>query len=122
MKESAREIFAKNLNLCLRESGKTQADIVRDLGYKQPTVSDWVKGKKYPRVDKMEELAQYLNVSMSALTDEQVSGLQAPTETSDDDIKFALFEGDAGEITDEMYEDVKRYAQFVKEKRKNDAK
>ena len=33
------------------------------------------------------------------------------------DIKFALFGGDASEITDEMYEDVKRYAQFIKEKK-----
>lgn len=32
---------------------------------------------------------------------------------SDDDIKFALFGGD-GDITDEMYEEVKRFAKLVK--------
>ena len=32
---------------------------------------------------------------------------------SDDDIKFALFGGD-GEITDAMYDEVKRFAQMVK--------
>ena len=31
----------------------------------------------------------------------------------DEDIKFALFGGDA-EITDEQFEEVKRFAQFVK--------
>lgn len=34
---------------------------------------------------------------------------------SDEDIKFALFGGE-GEITDEMWEAVREYAQFVKEK------
>ena len=34
---------------------------------------------------------------------------------SDDDIKFALFGGD-GEITDEMYDEVKRFAEFVKQR------
>ena len=34
-------------------------------------------------------------------------------ENSDNDIKFALFGGD-GEITDAMYDEVKRFAQMVK--------
>ena len=50
-------------------SGKTQADIVKDLGFKQATVSDWVTGKKYPRVDAMQQLADYFNVTLSQLTD-----------------------------------------------------
>lgn len=44
---------------------------------------------------------------------------KAPTDSgerlvSDDDIKFALFGGD-GEITDEMYERVKKFAAFIKQ-------
>ena len=34
---------------------------------------------------------------------------------SDEDIKFALFGGD-GEITDEMYEEVRRFAAYVKQR------
>ena len=45
---------------------------------------------------------------------------KAPTKTgersvSDDEIKFALFGGD-GEITDAMYDEVKRFAAFVKQR------
>ncbi len=45
---------------------------------------------------------------------------KSPEDTSREDIqkiKFALF-GTDGEITDEMLEDVKRYAQFIKERAK----
>lgn len=35
-------------------------------------------------------------------------------EVTEDDIKFALF-GGAGEITDEMFEEVKKFAKFVKQ-------
>ena len=42
---------------------------------------------------------------------------QRPSVT-DDDIKFALFGGDQ-EITDEMYEEVKSFAAYVKQKYKN---
>jgi hypothetical protein len=37
---------------------------------------------------------------------------------TDEDIKFALFGGD-GEITDEMYEEVKRFAAFIKNSRRD---
>ena len=37
---------------------------------------------------------------------------------SDDDIKFALF-GGAEEITDEMYEEVKRFAQFIQQRERD---
>lgn len=45
---------------------------------------------------------------------------KAPTEIgersiSDDEIKFALFGGD-GEITDEMYDEVKRFAAYIKQR------
>ena len=47
-------------------------------------------------------------------------GEKAPAEpgkrsVSDDDIKFALFGGD-GEITDAMYDEVRRFAAFVKQR------
>ena len=41
-----------------------------------------------------------------------------PAEVSDADIMFALFGGDAEEITDDMYEDVKNFARFIKENKK----
>lgn len=49
------------------ENGKTQSDIVKDLSFRQATVSDWLNGKKYPRMDKIEMLAQYFRISIDEL-------------------------------------------------------
>ena len=68
--------------------------------------------------DKACEIADILGVSIDYLLGKENN--KAPAESSkrsvnDDDIKFALFGGD-GEITDEMYDEVKRFAEFVKQR------
>lgn len=65
---SAREIFKKNLNHYMELRGIDQAYIVEHLNLTASTVSDWVNGKKYPRVDAMQRLADLLDVTMAALT------------------------------------------------------
>jgi transcriptional regulator with XRE-family HTH domain len=50
--------------------GISQADICRELGMSSTTVSDWCTGKKYPRVDAMQRLADLLGVMFSTLTTE----------------------------------------------------
>lgn len=68
--EKNRCIFAKNFNHYLIIKGKTQNDIVRDLQITASTVSDWANAKKYPRVDKMQKLADYFGILKSDLTEE----------------------------------------------------
>ena len=68
--QKERDIFAKNLAQLLQQSGRTQADVVEDLGITASTVSDWVNAKKYPRVDKLQRLAAYFGVHISALREE----------------------------------------------------
>ena len=68
--ELNKKLFAKNLNYYLVTRGKTQNDLVRDLNITASTVSDWANGKKYPRVDKMQLLADYFGILKSDLTEE----------------------------------------------------
>lgn len=70
--ERNKKIFAKNFNYYLAINGKNQNDIVRDLNITASTVSDWANGKKYPRVDKMQKLADYFGVLKSDLTEEHI--------------------------------------------------
>lgn len=65
-----KKIFVKNLNYYMTINNKKQADLVTELGLKTSTVSDWVNGKKYPRVDKMQLLADYFGILKSDLTEE----------------------------------------------------
>lgn len=69
IKSEAREIFKQNLQKFMGQLGVDQAYIVAKLGITASTVSDWVNGKKYPRVDAMQRLADLFGVRLSDLTD-----------------------------------------------------
>ena len=62
-----KEVFAKNLAYYLKYYNKNAADICRDLDISASTFSDWLNAKKYPRIDKIEMLANYFNIQKSNL-------------------------------------------------------
>ncbi|OUN38324.1 MULTISPECIES: XRE family transcriptional regulator [Erysipelotrichales] len=70
-KQKQKDIFSKNLKYQLNIHKKTQADIVNDLNITSSTVSDWVNGKKYPRMDKVQILADYLGILKSDLVEDK---------------------------------------------------
>ena len=70
MPDNAREIFGKNLSELLERTGKSQIDVCSKLNVATGTVSSWVNGQKFPRIDKLQALADYLGVKMSILTEE----------------------------------------------------
>lgn len=62
-----KNIFASNLKRYMEEYQKSRNDISDALGISYFTVSDWVNGKKYPRMDKVEMLANYFGIQKSDL-------------------------------------------------------
>lgn len=67
--QNPREIFAEQLNHYMKLNGVIQSDIVAKFGLTASTVSDWCNGKKYPRVDKIQMLADYFGILKSDLTE-----------------------------------------------------
>lgn len=51
--------------------GKSRRDVCAALGFSYYTFSDWVNGKKYPRMDKVEMLADYFGILKSDLIEEK---------------------------------------------------
>lgn len=66
-----KNIFASNLKRYMKQSNKSRRDICKDLGFSYYTFSDWVNGKKYPRMDKVEILAEYFGILKSDLIEEK---------------------------------------------------
>ena len=66
-------IFAQNLQRYMDLHRKTRRDLSEALGISYYTVTDWVKGKKMARMDKIEMLAEYFGCLKSDLIEEQVS-------------------------------------------------
>jgi transcriptional regulator with XRE-family HTH domain len=75
-----KEIFAKNLAHYLNRSGKDQREIAEALGVAPSTFNEWMKAKKYPRIDKIEMLANYFGILKSDLIEEVSENGYSPTE------------------------------------------
>lgn len=67
----SRSIFARNLRRLLKQKGHDQVDLASYMNVSSSTASDWCNGKKYPRVDKVQKLADWLGVLKSDLTEEK---------------------------------------------------
>lgn len=63
-------IMARNIRKHMELNGKTRNDLCRDLGIKYTTLTDWLKGKTYPRIDKIEMMAEYFGVSKADLVED----------------------------------------------------
>src|SRR5699024_1641252 len=64
-----KKILAKNIQKHLDRRGITQTKMAHDLGYPEMTVSNWMKEKTYPRVDRLQQMADYFNIRRSDLTE-----------------------------------------------------
>lgn len=176
-----------NLGKILKTRKISQKEIAICCGVSQPTVSEWISGRKNPSLENLTKLSRYLDISIDCILGEnseeqkessligekiknarlskgytqeelgQMIGVQKSaiakyesgrvvnikrstiqklsdilgirpseliveeqkdtTPVSENDIKVALF-GGAENVTDEMWEEVKQFAEFVKNKRK----
>lgn len=66
-----KEIFSANLKMYMALNGKSRKEICQALGYSYFTFSDWVNGKKMPRMDKVEQLANYFGILKSDLIEKK---------------------------------------------------
>lgn len=83
----------------LREKlGLSQSDIARKLDVTPSTISNWESGKARPRLDKMSQLADLLNVTVSELMGEPGMEIPPPAESVRLPVAVA---GRAGEFTEE---------------------
>lgn len=64
-----KEVFSQNLRRLMQRFGKDRNQVCEDLGIKYTTFNDWYNGNKYPRIDKIEMLANYFEVLKSDLVE-----------------------------------------------------
>ena len=71
MGEWSKEVFAKNLQHYIENARVTQKDLAKFVGVSAPTMNDWVKGHKFPRIDRIERLAAYFGILKSDLIEDK---------------------------------------------------
>ena len=76
MKVENKEIFANNLSFYMEKKGVDRNTLCADLNLKYTTVRDWLKGITYPRIGKIELLANYFNINKSDLIENKATTTQ----------------------------------------------
>ena len=77
MKVENKKIFANNLSFYMEKKGVDRNRLCADLDLKYTTVRDWLKGITYPRIGKIELLANYFNINKSDLIENKIATVQA---------------------------------------------
>ena len=68
-----KEVMAKNLKFYLNRCGKTQKEMAEIINVPPSTFNNWMRGLKYPRIDKIELLANYFGILKSDLIEDKTS-------------------------------------------------
>nr|DAL87471.1 MAG TPA: Repressor protein CI [Caudoviricetes sp.] len=66
-----KHIMADNIAYYMSVKGVDRNQLCDDLNFKYSTVSEWLAAKKYPRIDKIEIMAEYFGITKSDLIEER---------------------------------------------------
>lgn len=113
-----KRIFAQNLKRLLNEHNLNQNEVAKAINVSPQTFNTWCQEIAIPRMGKIELLAKYFNIKKSVLID------PPPAPQSIDDLDLTGIERIAASHKDDDFsqedlEDIQKYINFVKAKRKN---
>lgn len=123
--KSIQNIFSYNLRRLLMERNKTQLELSKYIGVSNTTINNYVKGYNMPRMDKIDKICRFFNIKRSDLL-ENKQVIEPPiTPQTIDDLNLTGIERIAAshkddDFSEEDLEDIQKYINFVKSKRKND--
>ena len=66
-----KEIMSRNLKYYIEKSGKDRRELAEIWGFPYSTITEWINGRKYPRIDRIEIMADYFGILKSDLIEEK---------------------------------------------------
>lgn len=109
--------FVQMVESELKKRAIPKEQFYRESGISSATMSQWRKGIYSPSSAAIKKIEDFLGVAFSIEPIDRGLTSTSTRIVSDDDIMFALW-GDADDMDKEDLEDVKRYAAFVRERKR----
>lgn len=72
-----KEVMSRNLKYYIERSGKDRRELAEIWGFPYSTVTDWINAKKYPRIDRIEVMADYFGIKKSDLIEDRTRQTRA---------------------------------------------
>ena len=106
--KNVRKNLSESLQELMKERNIDQKELAEAIGVTQPTVSNWIQQTKYPRIKRIQQLADYFNVSKSRIT-------EGKKEVQQDTLAAHL----DGDFTEEELAEIRKYAELVRKAHRN---
>ncbi|EOD3718497.1 helix-turn-helix domain-containing protein [Staphylococcus aureus] len=103
-----RKILSENLQELMNDKNIDQRELAEAIGVSQPTVSNWIQQTKYPRIKRIQQLADYFDVPKSRITESKKDIHQETI--------AAHFDKEG--LTEEEIEEVNRFIEWVRNRDK----
>ena len=75
-----KQIMANNIRYYMELNNVNSMEVCKALGFKQNTFSDWINAKIYPRIDKIEKMANYFGITKADLVEDRPRSFNSPEE------------------------------------------
>ena len=98
--DASKQIMAQNIKRYMDRKGVSNQQLCADLGFKYTTFMDWIKGVTYPRIGKIEAMANYFGCEKSDLIEEKTIG-NSPVEMAERHIEMIMDE-DLNDIFEDL--------------------
>lgn len=111
--------FQEKLKELRLEKGISQKKLADSIGVAQSSINYWERGERTPSTIATQKLADYFNISVDELLDCDFRDIPADHHRlfTGANVIAAHFDGD--EYTEEELDEIRQFAEFVKNKRKN---
>lgn len=102
------------------KAGVSQEELAKKVGVVKSAISMYENGDRFPKYETLRLMADFFRVDIDYLLgrESQTSGEKTKKQIGESEVKIALF-GSDNEVTDEMWQKVKDYAEYLKSKYEN---
>ncbi len=110
--------FVQMVEIELKKRNIPKERFYRESGISSATMSQWRKRIYSPSSAAIKKIEEYLGITFTIEQKEKARTENGERSVSDAELKFALW-GDCEDVSDEDLADVRRYAAFVRERKKD---
>lgn len=76
-------VMAENIQYYLDKKGINSVKLAEDLGINYTTIRNWIQGRSYPRIDKIEMMANYFGIEKSDLVERKTDKISSNNDPID---------------------------------------
>lgn len=79
-----KQVMAQNIKMYMEDKGISRKEFCKRLGFAYSTVTDWLNAEKYPRIDKIEMMANFFGISKADLVEPHTATPAQPPAQKED--------------------------------------